>query len=110
MLMVFAAVLALGEHREWAVGSARAPANLPEWSKNDLEKKNVSRGVNIFDFDVFCHFLKVVAVFRKCLITKKCLWWFLHPLYTFDCFVRFFLSGVVIYPNRTGLFFTNMRP
>ena len=37
--MDFAAVLALGEHREWAVGSARAPANLPEWSKNDLEKK-----------------------------------------------------------------------
>ena len=36
--MVFAVVLALGEHREWAVGSARAPANLPEWSKNDLEK------------------------------------------------------------------------
>ena len=57
--MVVAAVLALGEHREWAVGSARAPANLPEWSKNDLEKNFffVSRSVNMFDFDVFCNFL-----------------------------------------------------
>ena len=41
--MVFDAVLELGEHREWAVGSPRAPANLPEWSLNDLEKKNLSR-------------------------------------------------------------------
>ena len=56
--MVFYAVLGLGEHREWAVGSARAPANLPEWSKNDLEKNFffVSRSVNICDFDFFYTF------------------------------------------------------
>ena len=56
--MVFAPVLALGEHREWAVGSARAPANLPEWSRNYLEKK-VSRSVNIFDFDICFDFVLV---------------------------------------------------
>ena len=38
MLVLFDAVLGLGEHREWAVGSPRAPANLPEWFRNDLEK------------------------------------------------------------------------
>ena len=55
--MVFDAVLGLGKHREWSVGSPRAPANLPEWSRNDLEKNIflVSRSVNIIDFDVCFH-------------------------------------------------------
>ena len=60
--MVFDNVLGLGEHREWAVGSPRAPANLPEWSWNDLEQNIclVSRSIKIFDFDflfdLLCYF------------------------------------------------------
>ena len=45
--------VSLGKHREWAVGCPRGRANLPEWSRNDLEKKMVSRIVNIFDFNVY---------------------------------------------------------
>ena len=54
------------------MGSPRAPANLPEWSWNDLDFFFFleSRSVNIFDFDVFCHLLQVLAVFRKCLIKE----------------------------------------
>ena len=54
----FEAVLCLGKPWEWAVGSPRAPANLPEWSWNDLEKNIFleSRSVNIFDFNVFSTF------------------------------------------------------
>ena len=54
ILMVFDHVLGRGEHGEGAVGSPRAPASLPEWSRNDLEKNIFleSRSVNIFDFDV----------------------------------------------------------
>ena len=37
MLVVFDNVLGLGKHWEWAVGSPRAPARLPELSQNDLD-------------------------------------------------------------------------
>ena len=49
---VFDAVLGLGEHREWAVGSPRAPANLPEWFRNGLVKKNGIEKCKHFDFYV----------------------------------------------------------
>ena len=31
-------LLDLGKHREWSVGSPRAPVSLPEWSRKDLKQ------------------------------------------------------------------------
>ena len=65
MCVVFVVVFALGEHPQWAVRSPRAPANLPEWSQNDLEKNIFleSRSVNIFDLNVFCYLLVTFCFF-----------------------------------------------